>query len=71
VNLTDTVTIRWNSRKVLKSTLLIPLIPLRLKSPKIFNTFDETNGGNLDVNLVSLVTGEKEKTVSFGVQLKK
>jgi Ca2+-binding RTX toxin-like protein len=47
-----------------------PVNPTTVKVTKDIYTFDETNGGNLDVNLVSLVTGEKEKTVSFGVNLK-
>ncbi len=47
-----------------------PVNPTTVKVSKDIYTFDETNGGNLDVNLVSLVTGEKEKTVSFGVNLK-
>ncbi|MTJ49859.1 LamG-like jellyroll fold domain-containing protein [Dolichospermum sp. UHCC 0259] len=47
-----------------------PVNPSTVKVVKDIYTFDETNAGNLDVNLSSLVTGEKEKTVSFSVNLR-
>jgi ABC-type amino acid transport substrate-binding protein len=47
-----------------------PVNPSTVKVTKDIYTFDETNAGNLDVNLSSLVTGEKEKTVSFSVNLR-
>ncbi|MDB9427032.1 hypothetical protein PN437_19415, partial [Microcystis aeruginosa CS-564/01] len=65
---TDTVTIRLTPG--FEIDFVNPVNPTTVKVTKDIYTFDETNGGNLDVNLVSLVTGEKEKTVSFGVQLK-